>query len=1021
MRGTRPLYFLQCPNVVADHPLPHDQPTTQHKERSTSECPLFQTVRSIPSPQCIAISHDPLAKGEESGPALVFEAPQDSVKSFQALWSPSRDSSASKYPKATHGPGWSTGSSQKSSKSSKSSQRLSGMSPAASSGKETAGGQSEPRGIFEEETAAICVTELYEWCMAVTVLMVLHGIADISTHQFRSVPGLSHWGVGLLLLYSWAAAATVRLCSRARLYAAYLLAVGSLLTTCQLTWHWHSHAAGFQDCILVQRPFRAGPGPCNATAAGPGPADPAACASLYGLAFGETGFESLQCAVLFIVLFQNALQSSFLCRLGPWVTGITGVLQWAVLACWPLVAPHSHTHAMWLCRLLAPGLWTAHQLRASHVREVERRRRAVIIDDLQRAVADGRTRNSDGPEADGPPTRSLKDTMTDTFDCINTFRQQSAKGIGKSKDHFLLSKASDVLFRGIWSCRLREVRRQMVAGCYKTVPALVDLRKFAEDFVRGRNVALHCPAATVLVDPVACNFVLEHAVGDALLRGYPADPEVTLWVETSEMRHSDTDTVPEQLDHIIECDAAPAPVEQVPLTILFVVTHRAAPERRGASPGPSRAPPPEEFGLQQICATAAACGMTAELCREGAVTFFELRLDTVAMPAGAAPLPVPHPVPPGLTILGLTDSAIHKRRLECGLRREIPDASVTVYGSSAAEVGAFRDAALDRGSIVIVDDVIDVPGARHLGSGIIKWLLEAGYRGFTCLGSGSPADAVSGAHWTFRREAQISNVASQLRVEYHGFLLQRHVKGEALRCGKFGARCTPRVTFLDNVHSKLRPYKSYKSRGACDLADPPVDNQSLSSLNTDTTAPASSALMGVGSTSQTVGSSGLGTTTIGQSPSGGLEGMVPSAMPLALTGENMGRSTMSMLGRTATISKSPSLASSAAVSTCCPASEGLRDVSSNCSSGNRDTGPSRIRRRSSTSSLAWPRSSTGSRGWPRSSGTLQLVPGTPGSPHGLPQSPSDSHPVASCPTGSQRLPAAKIFMTSYPSSRASLE
>ena len=30
MRGKRPLYFLQCPKVVADHPLPHNYPTTRH-------------------------------------------------------------------------------------------------------------------------------------------------------------------------------------------------------------------------------------------------------------------------------------------------------------------------------------------------------------------------------------------------------------------------------------------------------------------------------------------------------------------------------------------------------------------------------------------------------------------------------------------------------------------------------------------------------------------------------------------------------------------------------------------------------------------------------------------------------------------------------------------------------------------------------------------------------------------------------------------------------------------------------
>ena len=375
----------------------------------------------------------------------------------------------------------------------------------------------EPSGqqsTLEKAREAMGVKELHHWCAAVSVLMALLFISDFSSHQFRSVPRPSEWGVPLLLLLAWAGAAVVSMFAWLRPYAAYGLAVGSLLATCQLAWHWDSHVAHIKDTLRVDSP--AGRGLCDATASGD---RSALCGSFYGLSFGASGLDFLDSAAFFIVMFQNCLQSSFLCRLGLRMTAAVSTLQWAVFVAWPFVSPD--LNPAWLCRILAPGLWTALQIRASYMWESELKQQAQLIDDLQHAVARSRRAHREAQTADGALSCLLKDTMEEAAACIAS--RQSAEG----DDDWALSRASDLLFRGAWWCRLRDVALQVVAGRYETFPTTVDLRDFARDFLRGRNnVGLSCPSTTAQLDPLATNLMLDAAVVNAILHGHPEDPQV---------------------------------------------------------------------------------------------------------------------------------------------------------------------------------------------------------------------------------------------------------------------------------------------------------------------------------------------------------------------------------------------------------------------------------------------------------------------------------------------------------------
>jgi hypothetical protein len=127
---------------------------------------------------------------------------------------------------------------------------------------------------------------------------------------------------------------------------------------------------------------------CNATAAtatARHPTTRSLCTSIYGLILGASGLDFLDSGVFFIVLFQNCLQSSFLCRLGLRITAAVSLLQWAFFMVWPFI--FVDLNPVWMCRIIGPGLWAAQQIRASYVWECELKQQAQRIDDLQWTLA----------------------------------------------------------------------------------------------------------------------------------------------------------------------------------------------------------------------------------------------------------------------------------------------------------------------------------------------------------------------------------------------------------------------------------------------------------------------------------------------------------------------------------------------------------------------------------------------------------------------------------------------------------
>ena len=621
-------------------------------------------------------------------------------------------------------------------------------------------------------------------------------VPDSLLRRFRYVPQPSEWGVVLLLLYTVASVLSLQCLSGSRPYAAYVLAIGSLLMTCQLTWHWGSHVAQFKDSLLVGQPFS----PDMTIHYGNATGYPPSSSPLYGLAFGSSGPDFLDSAACLAVLFLNCVQSSFLCRLGTRITAIVSVLQWVVYACWPFMSADSRS--AWLCRIGAMGLWTAHLIRSSYVWESELQQQSARIDKLQQAVAQTLRDLKDGRDADSVLNHVLKNTMADVMGCIDLCRPQA------ENECLLLSKASNMLFRGMWWCKLREAILELVAGRYETKQEVVDVQEFAQDLVRGREVTLECSSRMVKLDPMACNIVLDNALTNGKRHGYPGDPQVELSVEVvDQTRHEGAPAVP--ASHTIRIDGwdehtdplcvAPDDVRDpntscaIPVEVRFTVRNRANPARPLERPwsleqpseplrkDPSRPTLSDGLGLQHISMAARSCGMHARLWQQDAEVHFELCLCTTSaahapvVRSAVEPLQKTCPFREGMKILCLDDSGITRQNLEMILTQEIPNATVTMYGKDPADVEEFKRDALAKGDILILDEHVDLPGPELRGSAILQELVAEGYQGFACIRSGDSTDAdkvrsyKSGAHWHVGKEVRVRDMVSQLRKEYKKF------------------------------------------------------------------------------------------------------------------------------------------------------------------------------------------------------------------------------------------------------------
>ena len=164
----------------------------------------------------------------------------------------------------------------------------------------------EEEPTFSRLRCAIRTKDLYHWCATSGFLLSLQVIAAVVHSKFQVVPHLSVFCGLVLLLYSVASAATIYFLDLAR--PAYLLAIGSVLMTGQTAWCCDSFVALVKSEILLELPSLQN-------------------TALPKFFLGASPIDFLDTAMLFVILFQNCLQSSCLTRLGVRVTAIASVVQ----------------------------------------------------------------------------------------------------------------------------------------------------------------------------------------------------------------------------------------------------------------------------------------------------------------------------------------------------------------------------------------------------------------------------------------------------------------------------------------------------------------------------------------------------------------------------------------------------------------------------------------------------------------------------------------------------------------------
>ena len=637
----------------------------------------------------------------------------------------------------------------------------------------------------------IGVKQLYLWSATVSMLLLLQLAFGFAQHGFRSLPPACDVCAGILLLYPLASVLAMYRVARARPFAAWVLATGSVLMTCQTAWHWQTSAAPFRIEVI--------------TTHGSTQLPPSARAWQH--VYGSSAVQFLDTAMFLIAMFQSCLQSSFLSRVGIKTAATASAVQLLLLILWPLVFPN--VYPAWPCRVAVPVVWAAYLIYSSYEFEAMLKRESRLMEDLEGAVR----ALKEGQRADSILIHILKNNMADATGCIELFCQQNPIALRE------LSKACDILFRGISWCKLREAMLSIVAGRYTTQCSAVDVQKFTQDLVRGRDMALECPPGVLALDPVACNIVLDNAVTNAKRHGCPVDPQVTLAVSFPTQSPSSS---------FDEAEGG----KQV--DVRFLVTNRANRDRpalqaRWSSAGVDELAPlagtrtglSDGLGLQHIRLVADTAGMRAALWQEDATVYFELAMTTrpkrpdVASSASLRPIPV---FPPGLRVFCLDDSPVARRSLKGVLEEELPDAVVATFGGSIAEVHEFTSAALTQAHIVIIDQHVDIGDKGFRGNVIVQDLLAAGYSGFACIRSGDAGEEDvalskrSGAHYHVGKETPLRQMLSELSVEYHLFLQQQqHCRYSTVKSSELadavsgGARpsssgsCVPGLVRSDSV------------------------------------------------------------------------------------------------------------------------------------------------------------------------------------------------------------------------------
>ena len=440
-------------------------------------------------------------------------------------------------------------------------------------------------------------------------------------------------------------------------------------------------------------------------------------------------------------------------------------------------------------------------------------------------------------QADTVLNHILKNNMADASGCIAMFIDGEPREV--------LSQAQNILFRGMWWCKLRQVMINVLTGEYHSELSAVNLLQFGQDLVKGRlNVSLKASGGTVLIDPIVWNILLDNALSNARMHCCPDKPQVHVRIRLVSPDDSPAGPMADNRCLDVEPTAASRMLE-------IVVSNHASPSKRKLDPWTSACPVTGRphsaesptslstgLGLEHIAMAANLSGISAQLWQEdnNTVVFMASQwvtmvndLELVEAESEDARSGMKDPVlPTNLHICYLDDLPLARKSVVCAFKAHSPESVVRSFGETLAEVETFKRCVQKKCDIAMVDQHLDFPGKHILGTDVVKEILEVGFQGLVCIRSGNTSDEdralyyESGVHCCFGKEEPMKTVIATLSKTYQAHFGSRPRPFGSLHSSAPASPSSPMPT--SSMRQRSLVFRSSPSPGVLRVHPPePVD------------------------------------------------------------------------------------------------------------------------------------------------------------------------------------------------------
>ena len=369
-------------------------------------------------------------------------------------------------------------------------------------------------------------------------------------------------------------------------------------------------------------------------------------------------------------------------------------------------------------------------------------------------------------KADKALSLTLKTAMADVCGEIELFLTNNDCCTTDQRD--ALTHANALLNTGMRRSRYREAYAHVAAGDYAASLLPCNVTAFVAELARGCRIEVQCltDGLVVNLDETICGLILDHAIDNAFLHGYPKAPGILLTVLGGPQANQPEGKLTFRVTNRAN-PALPVLTDEYIRSVLAEDPH-----------GPWASAMPDKAGLRQSFLAAEAIGAQLSLRQTGdhVACVLELWVTRGKMPAVVqdrqrrADLAA---FPSDLTICCIDDSATARKLVQHHLVERAQTTGVHVYGGHRAAAAEFMETATSRGDIVVLDQHLKYSGGPDLlGTDLVGQLKDRGFQGLICMRSATNSkedEALcrrSGCHCVFGKEVPMADVVEDMKVAY---------------------------------------------------------------------------------------------------------------------------------------------------------------------------------------------------------------------------------------------------------------